>query len=178
MTQAARIVALTFLVMLAFAALLAWGQTSAAPAPAASAAPAPATPPGAAPGVTPGEASGGGMLVVAAVAIGIIVILGVIAKVYDRKGKREAEAVALQARLSDLLLTDRSLDGASVTPTVHAPLWGRIRMIVDVTGDVPSPEVRDLVIRRVRQEAEVIGRDVEVEDKLMVLPPVSRIRAA
>jgi hypothetical protein len=177
MTHAARLVALAFLVMLAVAAPLAWGQGS-APAPATPATPTtPAPSPGVTPGAAPAAGSGTGAFVVAAVAIALIVILGLVAKLYDRKGKREAEAVALQARLSDLMLTDRSLHGGSVTPTVHASLWGR-RMVIEVAGEVPSPEVRDLVMRKVRQEAQSIGQDIEIEDKLMVMPSVARPSAA
>lgn len=173
MTQRARFVALTFLVAVALVTSLAWAQGPGAPAP-ATPAPAPSAPPGA----PPAAGSFTGLLVITVVAIGIIAILAAVAKLYDRRRTREADAVALQSRLSDLLLTERGLHGGTVTPTVVAPMWGRPRMTVEVSGEVPSPDARDMIIRKVRQEAQAAGRDVEVEDKLMVLPPVQTGRAA
>jgi hypothetical protein len=107
----------------------------------------------------------------------LIVILAALAKYRDVRHRREADALALQSRLSDVLLADQALHGLAVTPTVHIPLSGS-RAIGEVTGDVPSPETRERVLRAPRREAQPLwADDLEIEDELLVLPPV-RTRAA
>ena len=109
--------------------------------------------------------------------LGLIVVLAVIAKYRDLRNRREVDALVLLARLSDALLTDQVLHGFWVTPTVHIPLNGS-RAIVELTGHVPSPEVRERVLQAVKREAQSRwADDVEIEDKLLVLPPL-RTRAA
>jgi len=142
---------------------------------------APITPPGSAPAAPPGApdlgATGWGAAVFVLAILALIVILGAVAKYHDMRNRREADALALQSRLSDMLLTDQALHGVAVTPTVHIPLSGS-RPIVEVTGDVPSPETRERVLRAVKREAQSLSADdVEIKDKLLVLPPV-RTRAA
>jgi hypothetical protein len=76
-----------------------------------------------------------------------------------------------------LELADQALHGLAVTPTVHIPLSGS-RAIGQVTGDVPSPETRERVLRALKREAQSLwADDLEIEDKLLVLPRV-RTRAA
>jgi hypothetical protein len=144
--------------------------------------PAPITPPGSPPGAPPGApdaaaASGWGAGVFVFAVLGLIVILAVIAKYHDLRNRRESDALALQSWLSDALLTDQVLQGFPVTPTVHIPLSGS-RAIVEVTGDVPSPETREWALRVVKRAAQSRWADnVEIHDRLVVLPPV-RARAA
>ena len=109
--------------------------------------------------------------------LALLVILVVVTRFYDRRRKREAEAIGLQSRLSDALLTDRALQSASVTPTVHAPMRKRSPLIVEVHGDVPTAELRDAVLRVVQREATQLRPDAEVEDKLLIVPP-RRARSA
>jgi hypothetical protein len=146
-----------WLVVLAFLAVVdrtAWAQTP------------PVTPPGA-----PPSAEGwSGTVILGLTALAIVVILGVVAKLYDRRRKLEADAIGVQSRLSDALLTDRALHGAIVTPTVHAPLWKRSPLVIEVSGEVPTPELRDAVLRVVQREACQLRPDVEVEDKLLIMP--------
>ncbi|HEU5321269.1 MAG TPA: hypothetical protein VFX28_10725, partial [Methylomirabilota bacterium] len=54
-----------------------------------------------------------------ALIIGLLLIVGVLVKVYDLRRRREADAVHLQAQVSDALLRDESLLGLAVTPTAH-----------------------------------------------------------
>ncbi len=70
-------------------------------------------------------------------------------------------------------MTDPSLKSATVTPTVHVPISRGSPVIVEVSGDVPSPELRDVVLRKVRQEVSDLLPRVQIEDKLLVLPPIS-----
>jgi hypothetical protein len=108
--------------------------------------------------------------------LAVIVILGAFAKYRDMRNRREADALALQSRLSDVLLTDQALHGLAVTPTVHIP-WSGSRAIVELTGHVPSPEARERALRAVKREAQSVWADVDIQDRLLVLPPL-RARAA
>src|SRR3989441_11211962 len=87
----------------------AWAQTT----------PNPVMPP-----ATPQPAAEGGGAAIAAIGlvVGLLVIIGVVVKVFDLKQKRESEAVQLQAQLSDALLREPSLAGLPLTPPVHAPM--------------------------------------------------------
>jgi hypothetical protein len=100
----------------------------------------------------------------------LLVIVGVVARLYDRRRTREADAIGLQSQLSDTLLTDRTLRSAIVTTTVHAPLWKRSPLIVEVRGHVPNAELRNAVLRVVQREATHRRPDVEIEDKLLIVP--------
>lgn len=62
-------------------------------------------------------------IIVVATMLLVVVLLGVAVKLYDLKRKREDEAVAAQARISDALLMDANLAGLPLTPTAHLPLW-------------------------------------------------------
>ena len=103
--------------------------------------------------------------------LALLVILVVGIRFYDRYRKREANAIGLQSRLSDALLTDRALQSAIVTVTVHTPMWKRSPLIVEVRGDVPSAGLRDAVLRVVQREATQLKSNVEIEDKLLIVPP-------
>ena len=100
----------------------------------------------------------------------LLVIVGVVARLYDRRRTREADAIGLQSRLSDTLLADRTVQSSIVTTTVHAPMWKRSPFIVEVRGYVPNAEVRDAALRVVRREATHRRPDVEIEDKLQIVP--------
>lgn len=147
------------LLVLIFLAVWSMGERS-------SRAQAPITPP-----VPPPSAEGwSGTVILGLAAVAVVVILGVVVKLYDRRQRREAEAIGLQSRLSDVLLTERTLQGTTVTPTVRAALWGRSPLVIEVSGDVPTPEMRDMVLRVVRLEASRLRPDVEVEDKVLIMP--------
>ena len=104
--------------------------------------------------------------------LGLIVILAMIAKLYrDLRNSREADALALQSRLSDALLTDQALDGFGVIPTVHISLSGS-RATVELTGHVLSPAARERVLRAVKREAQSLWAEVQIQDRLLVLSPV------
>jgi len=128
---------------------IAWAQTSATAPPAAG----PAT-------------SGGSAAVGFLVILGLLVLVGVAVKVYDRKRKRDAEAVHLQAQVSDALMRDARLAGLVLTPTAHVPTWGSGPATIAITGEVPDPTVRDVVLRVAREEAARLRPDVQIEDRL------------
>jgi len=154
MTRIRSLVVLTFLAGWSMGTRSSWAQT-------------PVTPPGA----PPSPEGWSGAVVLGLIALALLVILGVVARLYDRRRKGEADALGLQSHLSDALLTDRALQSAIVTVTVHAPMWKRSPLIVEVRGDVPTAELRDAVLRVVKREATRQRPDVELEDKLLIAPP-------
>jgi hypothetical protein len=109
--------------------------------------------------------------------LGLLVLVGVGVKLYDLKRKREAEGVHVQAQVSDALLRDPSLFGLAVTPTAHVPWWSGTPVRLEVVGRVPTPEVRDRVVRMVEQEARQLRADVEFVDRLQI-DPTAGIRVA
>src|SRR5258705_13763467 len=99
---------------------------------------------------------------------GLLVIVGISVKLYDLKRKREAEAVHLQAQVSDALLRDPTLFGLAVTPTAPVPWWSGTPVRLEVCGRVPTAEARERALRLVEQEARSVRPDVEFVDKLEI----------
>lgn len=128
-----------------------------------------------APTAPPAPVSGGGSAALSAMAIivALMVLLGITVKLFDLRRKREAEAVQLQAQVSDVLLRDQALFGLPVTPTAHVPLLKGSPATVEVAGQVPAPELKEAVLRVVRAEAARIRPDVVVEDRIAVVPTMA-----
>lgn len=136
---------------------IAWAQTSTTP-PATGLAPA-------AGGTSSGSSAALGFVVILA----LLVIVGVAVKLYDRKRKRDAEAVHLQAQVSDALMRDARLAGGLVlTPSARVPSWGGGAAVIEISGEVPDPATRDVVLRVARDEAARLRPDVQVEDHLTI----------
>jgi len=131
-----------------------------------------------APVATPATTStgDGGSTAIAAVVVvaGLLVVIGLAVKLFDLKRKRESEAVQLQAQLSDALLREPPLAGMPLTPTVHVPMWRGTPATIEVTGQVPRPELKDIALRLVRDEATRIRSDVEIVDHLSIAPAAAR----
>ena len=102
-------------------------------------------------------------------------VIGVVVKLFDLKQKRESEAVQLQAQLSDALLREPSLATLPLTPTVHVPMWKGTPATIEMMGRVPTPEAKDAVLRIVRDEAARVRSDVQIEERLSVVPTTARV---
>jgi hypothetical protein len=139
-----------------------WAQT---PAPGQSAPP----PTGTAP-VASGDGWGITGVAVVVMVVGLLVIVGALVKTLDLKRKREAEALHLQAQISDALLRETALFGLPVTPTAHAPLWSGSPVTIELAGQVPTPELRDSVLRIAKEEAGRVRQDFRIEDRIGVVP--------
>jgi hypothetical protein len=113
-------------------------------------------------------AASGGWIVAAVLVVGLLVVIGALVKIYDLRRQRETEAVHLQAQISDALLRDPNLFGLPVAATAHAPFWSGTPVIVELTGEVPDPNVRESVRRIARAESQRIRPDVEILDHLTV----------
>ena len=123
------------------------------------------------PQAAPQAAASGGLgptLTVFLLLFGLLVIVGIGVKLYDLKRKRDAEAVHLQAQVSDALLRDPTLFGLAVTPTAHVPWWSGTPARLELTGRVPKAEARERAVRIVEQEARSLRPDVELVDRLEV----------
>jgi hypothetical protein len=143
--------------LLVLPAALAWAQAP----------PAPITPPA---GGTASSGGGLGTVGVVLVVLALLVIVGVGVKMYDLKRRREGEAVHLQAQISDALLREQLLFGLPITPTARVPIWKRSPALIEVAGQVPSPEARETALRIIRAEAGRIRSDFLIEDRLAVVP--------
>jgi hypothetical protein len=130
----------------------------------------PITPPA---GATAPAGGSAGAAAVVLVVVGLLVIVGVGVKIYDLKRKREAEAVHLQAQISDALLREQSLFGLPITPTARVPLWSGSPATIEVAGQVPSPQAREAALRIIRSEAARIRPDFEIEDRMAVVPTMA-----
>ena len=140
----------------------AWAQTM----------PSPVMPPATA---QPAAEGGGAAIAGVGAVVGLLVVIGVVVKLFDLKQKRESEAVQFQAQLSDALLREPSLAGLPLTPTVHVPMWRGTPATIELMGRVPTPELKDTVLRIVRDEAARIRSDVQIEERLSVVPTMARV---
>jgi hypothetical protein len=100
----------------------------------------------------------------------MLLIVGVAVKLYDQSRKREDEAVALQARLSDALMLEPSLTGVSLTPTVRMPRWRRGPMMIELAGLVPRPALRQAAVNLVLREVAGTGKGCCLQDRIVVTP--------
>ena len=102
--------------------------------------------------------------------VGLVVLVGVAVKMYDRKRKREDEAIQLQAQVSDALLRDPRLVNVPIVVTAHVPTFGHGPAGLEMSGQVPSRDLADVALRVVEQEASRIRPDVVIENRLSVTP--------
>jgi hypothetical protein len=135
-----------------------------------------ATPPSITPpptvAATPGDNSG--ILMALALMGALLLLVGIGVKLWDYRRKREAEAVHLQSQVSDALLREQDFFGLAITPTVHAGMRRGAPMKVEVTGQAPSPTIRDAALRIIRDEASRLGCEIDVEDRIQVVPEAVR----
>jgi hypothetical protein len=111
-------------------------------------------------------------IIVVAAMLTLVVLLGIAVKLYDLKRKRDEEAVAAQARVSDALLMDSALSGLPLTPTAHLPLWKGTPLVVEISGAVPKTELRTAALEVASKEIARSRADFAVEDKIRVDPNV------
>lgn len=111
-------------------------------------------------------------IVVAVVAL--CLAIGIAVKLYDLRRKRDENAVFLQARISNAVQLDSSLATLQVSVFARAPLWRRSPAVVEIIGTVPTPELRDAVVRLVRRELSQCRPDARTEDRVVVDPLMAK----
>lgn len=126
-------------------------------------------------GGAPSEAIQSGALTTVVVSLlGVLVVLGALIGMLDLKRKRDAEAFVFRARISDAVLRDPGLFSLPITPTAHVPLWKGTPVTVEVTGQVPSEDLRQAAIDVLEREALKLGPEVRIEAKIGVEPAMVR----
>ena len=113
-------------------------------------------------------------IIVVAAMLALVVLLGIAVRLYDLKRKREEEAVAAQARISDALLMDSMLSGLPLTPTAHVPLWSGTPLTLEIRGAVPRSELREAAVDVARREMARNRSDFRIEDRIAVDPAAFR----
>lgn len=109
--------------------------------------------------------------------IGPLAITWLVLRLHGLKRKHEDEAIALQSRFSDALVAEPSFARLPIMPTVRVPIGGYPQAVIMLTGMVPSPELREGVLRFVKLEAAFLTDTYRIEDRLVVTPQKFR-RAA
>jgi hypothetical protein len=99
------------------------------------------------------------VMTVLVAAVAVVLILGALGRVHELRDRRAAAAIAVQGEIADALLRDPALFGLLLTPTARVRLWWGSRVIVKVTGEVPSREIRRVALRTAeRGTAELLVR--------------------
>ncbi|MBI2526034.1 MAG: hypothetical protein HYV93_08645 [Candidatus Rokubacteria bacterium] len=114
----------------------------------------------------PDDAIAGGAVAIPLVLLILAVVLAV--RLVDLRRQRAHEAGQLEARIAEALATEGALAGLPVTPRVRVPLWSD-EPVVEVTGQVPAPEIEAAALRVVEREASAVASGVRVEDHLRVV---------
>ena len=103
-------------------------------------------------------------------AVGFVLLLGLIAKVLDLRLRRDGEVIAVKGVISDALGGDPELFELPLTTKVRVPLLRGSPVTIRVFGEVPSNEIRQIALSRVKRavadelsvRARVKGRGLSV----------------
>ena len=121
----------------------------------------------------------GPVMVVLVLAAGLLLLIGLIAKILDLRLKRDGEVVAVKGVISDALGGDPELFGLPLTTTVRVPLWSGSPVTIRVFGEVPSGEIKQAALRRVQRTAKAeLSVRARVKSRIGVtrVAPNQRIR--
>ncbi len=127
-----------------------------------------------APPTTPVPTAQGGAVGIVVAVVALCLAIGIAVKLYDLRRKRDEGAVFLQARISNAVQLDSSLATLPVSVFARAPLWRRSPAVVEIIGTVPTPELRDAVVRLVRRELSQCRPDARTEDRVVVDPLMAK----
>jgi hypothetical protein len=102
--------------------------------------------------------------------IGIAITAGILA--LDGQRRRDQRAAALQDLLAAPITRELGQAGVSVLPTVRIPLFKAATRpaVIQITGHVPSRELRDRVIHLVEREGARL-RYFRIEDRMRISRP-------
>jgi hypothetical protein len=107
--------------------------------------------------------------------LAVIVLAGVFGVRYiSARRKLREETMILQSQLSDIVAREAQLQGLFITPKARVSGWRTPQVTVEVAGEVPTPELREAVMRIVGAEAWRLRPDVITLDHLFIVPPVRR----
>ena len=103
-------------------------------------------------GVEPGRLDGSVELLLI-LAVGLLLVIALIAKVLELRLKRDGEVIAVKGVISDALGGDPELFGLPLTAKVRVPLWRGSPVTIRVFGEVPSSELKRAALLRVKRTA-------------------------
>ena len=107
--------------------------------------------------------------------LAVIVIAAVFGVRYiSGRRKLRDEAMILQSQLSDIVAREPQLQGLFITPKARVTGWRTSQVTIEVAGEVPTPELREAVMRTVGAEAWRLRPDVVTLDHLFIVPPARR----
>ncbi len=104
------------------------------------------------------------------VMLSMMAIAGSVLTLRHLRRNREVDQLFLQLRIHDGLLTDESLAALPIALTVHLPPAPWSPAVVEITGCVPTPELRDGVVRLAKRELSRRGTGVRTAARIAVEP--------
>ncbi len=123
----------------------------------------------------PGAGSGLGVGIALGVIAVFLVALVVGVKLYDRRRRMAEEDMALEARVSDVLMSEPALVGLPVAAHVARTGFSESAPTrVDVTGTVTSPLMEDVALKLVTREVLPARPGAEIASHLDVDPAYRR----
>jgi len=125
-----------------------------------------ATPPP--PAVPPAPGGWGNGVIIVLLGLGFFVTIGIVVKLVDLSRKRSEEAMYLQALIGDAWLQDSALAMLPLAATVHVPFWRGSPAMIQVTGRVPAPTLRDTAIDVAARVTHRTGAEFKIEDHVTV----------
>jgi hypothetical protein len=100
--------------------------------------------------------------------VALLALTLITAKLHYMKRRREDQAVALQARLFDVLFTEPLIAHFPIMLTVRVPFVRYPQAEIMLTGIVPTPALREAVLRLVHREVASLVDTYRIEDCLVV----------
>lgn len=113
------------------------------------------------------------ILTLGLIAVVVLTVI-VIARWVAMRRTRITEALILQSQLSDAVAREALLQGVRISPRARVSGWSKSHVTIEVAGDVPSPELREKVMRFVGAEAWRVRPGVKTVDHLFIVPPKAR----
>jgi len=110
------------------------------------------------------------VIVLAAIVTAIVVVVRSAAA----RRQRLKEAAILQSQLSDAIAREALLRGLAIVPRARVSGWRRSPITIEVAGEVPTPDLRETVMRVIQVEARRLQPDVVTVDHLFIAPPIHR----
>ena len=99
----------------------------------------------------------------------IVIAIVIVSRYVAARRKRFEDAVILQSRLTDVLAQEVRLSGLQITPKARVSGWRQAHVAIEVAGVLPTPELRETVMRIARAEAQRYRSDVVLEDHLSIV---------
>jgi len=113
-----------------------------------------------------------GGVVATVLTLGLLaVVIIAVARFVAARQKRTTEVLILQSHLCDAVARDAVLRGLRINPRARVSGWRKSQVTVEVAGEVPTPELREKVMRIVQAEAWRLRPDVNTVDHLFIVPP-------